>query len=73
LISSQPVRGGIISYGQYLIKSIDQGWIEVGGGQGLNNLRKRLAQLISSNQIKVFNFFIFLVIFFMLTLFLFFL
>jgi len=50
------------------MKSVDQGWLEIFGGQGAY---KRVLVLIKNNQdfqVKFFNFFIFSILFFMVIL-----
>nr|YP_010988170.1 NADH dehydrogenase subunit 5 [Eunaticina papilla]WOP07012.1 NADH dehydrogenase subunit 5 [Eunaticina papilla] len=67
-ISSQPLTYFSMSLGTNLMKSIDQGWLEILGGQGslmtLSSLSKQNQQI----QMKTFNFFISFMIFSILLL-----
>lgn len=64
-LSSQPLTKFSIVLGTNLIKSVDQGWLEILGGQGSFFLVSTLSKQNSKIQIKSFNFFIFLGLFFL--------
>lgn len=49
--------------GTNLIKSVDQGWLEILGGQGALITVKKGVEINQSIQIKSFNFFIFTILF----------
>jgi hypothetical protein len=52
-----------ITIGTKLIKSIDQGWLEIMGGQGAFILATKGSSINQKLQIKSFNFFIFMTLF----------
>nr|YP_009968689.1 NADH dehydrogenase subunit 5 [Rivularia auriculata]YP_010486358.1 NADH dehydrogenase subunit 5 [Rivularia globosa]QNC70808.1 NADH dehydrogenase subunit 5 [Rivularia auriculata]UVW93514.1 NADH dehydrogenase subunit 5 [Rivularia globosa]UVW93553.1 NADH dehydrogenase subunit 5 [Rivularia auriculata] len=55
-LSTYPlVKVGMV-YGSYLMKSIDQGWVEVLGGQGMFKVVKTVSENNQNIQLKVFNF-----------------
>ena len=61
-LSAQPLTKASILLGTKTMKAVDQGWLEVGGGQGaLLSIRKARTR-IQSLQASVFTFFIFLII-----------
>lgn len=62
-ISSQPLTMASITIGTKLIKSIDQGWLEIMGGQGAFILATKGSSINQKLQIKSFNFFIFMTLF----------
>lgn len=64
-LSSQPLTKFSIILGTNLIKSVDQGWLEVLGGQGVHFLRASLSMKNASVQIKSFNFFIIITLLFL--------
>ena len=67
--SAQPLRKAAMITGTNTIKAVDQGWLEVIGGQGaLTAVRKTRAQT-QSLQTRVFTFFIFLILLGILSLF----
>lgn len=57
-ISAQPLTNFSMKLGTTLIKSIDQGWMEIAGGQGAFVVAKRTALANQRTQIKLFNFLI---------------
>jgi hypothetical protein len=65
-ISSQPLTISSIIIGTKLIKSTDQGWLEILGGQGALILVTKGLSINQKFQIKSFNFFIFITLFFVL-------
>ena len=68
-ISTQPLTKFSILLGRNIIKSIDMGWLEILGGQGRNLVRSSMSTKNQSVQIKSFNFFIALILFFVLVMF----
>ena len=64
-LSSQPLTKFSMLLGTNLIKSVDQGWLEILGGQGTLHLVFTISKQNSKIQIKSFNFFIFLSLFFL--------
>nr|YP_010891524.1 NADH dehydrogenase subunit 5 [Alviniconcha adamantis]WJK73047.1 NADH dehydrogenase subunit 5 [Alviniconcha adamantis] len=64
-LSSQPLTKFSMLLGTNLMKSVDQGWLEILGGQGTFYLVSALSKQNSKVQIKSFNFFIFLSLFFL--------
>nr|AXA45361.1 NADH dehydrogenase subunit 5 [Mitromorpha fischeri] len=69
-ISSQPLTKFSMVLGANLLKSIDMGWLEIMGGQGVFFVNSKLSLMNQKIQIKAFNFFIMMMI--MLTVMLFF-
>nr|APH08725.1 NADH dehydrogenase subunit 5 [Tomopleura sp. JEU-2016] len=59
-ISSQPLTSFSMNLGTNLIKSVDMGWLEIMGGQGVFFLTSNLSAINQKLQIKSFNFFIML-------------
>nr|AOY34920.1 NADH dehydrogenase subunit 5 [Charonia lampas] len=57
-ISAQPLTKLSMMLGTNLMKSIDLGWMEILGGQGINMATSTLSQENQKIQIKSFNFFI---------------
>jgi len=57
-ISAQPLTRISINLGTKLIKSVDQGWLEILGGQGAFYLSRGASLLNQKVQVKTFNFFI---------------
>nr|YP_010943493.1 NADH dehydrogenase subunit 5 [Tonna galea]WLS55626.1 NADH dehydrogenase subunit 5 [Tonna galea]WNO19565.1 NADH dehydrogenase subunit 5 [Tonna galea] len=57
-ISAQPLTKFSMVLGTNLMKSIDLGWLEILGGQGINMLTSNMSQQNQKIQIKSFNFFI---------------
>nr|QGW14894.1 NADH dehydrogenase subunit 5 [Cypraea tigris] len=57
-ISAQPLTKASMVVGTSLMKSIDQGWLEVIGGQGVNHAIATSSQWNQMIQIKSFNYFI---------------
>nr|QLY89869.1 NADH dehydrogenase subunit 5 [Viviparus viviparus] len=55
-LSTYPLVKMAMVYGSYMMKSIDQGWIEVFGGQGSLKIVKVLTESNQVIQLKVFNF-----------------
>ena len=62
-ISAQPLTNASISLGTNLMKSVDQGWLEIIGGQGRFSTVKIISSENQKVQIKLFNFFILSIIF----------
>lgn len=62
-ISAQPLTKMRMVAGTNLIKSVDQGWLEILGGQGALITVKKGVEINQSIQIKSFNFFIFTILF----------
>nr|YP_010852752.1 NADH dehydrogenase subunit 5 [Alviniconcha marisindica]WGL39492.1 NADH dehydrogenase subunit 5 [Alviniconcha marisindica]WJK73060.1 NADH dehydrogenase subunit 5 [Alviniconcha marisindica] len=62
-LSSQPLTKFSMLLGTNLMKSVDQGWLEILGGQGTFYLVSMVSKQNSKIQIKSFNFFIFLSLF----------
>nr|YP_010447192.1 NADH dehydrogenase subunit 5 [Tibia fusus]UTM92200.1 NADH dehydrogenase subunit 5 [Tibia fusus] len=67
-ISAQPLTKTSMTLGTSLMKSVDQGWLEIMGGQGSMHMLTTVTQKTQKLQIKSFNFFISLILFFMLAL-----
>nr|YP_009503287.1 NADH dehydrogenase subunit 5 [Bathytoma punicea]AXA45202.1 NADH dehydrogenase subunit 5 [Bathytoma punicea] len=61
-ISSQPLTKFSMNLGTSLMKSIDMGWLEITGGQGLFMVTSGLSATNQKLQIKSFNFFIMLIL-----------
>nr|YP_010983450.1 NADH dehydrogenase subunit 5 [Canarium labiatum]WOK41617.1 NADH dehydrogenase subunit 5 [Canarium labiatum] len=61
-ISAQPLTKMSMIFGTNLMKSIDQGWLEILGGQGAASVVSDLTMSNQNLQIKSFNFFILLMI-----------
>nr|YP_009503300.1 NADH dehydrogenase subunit 5 [Gemmuloborsonia moosai]AXA45241.1 NADH dehydrogenase subunit 5 [Gemmuloborsonia moosai] len=61
-ISAQPITKFSMLLGTNLMKSIDMGWLEITGGQGVNILTSEISSLNQKIQIKSFNFFIALIL-----------
>lgn len=70
-ISAQPLTKISMVGGTQLIKSIDQGWLEVLGGQGRFSLLSNYSADNQKLQIKTFNFFIIFILLSLLIIFLF--
>nr|QTT61339.1 NADH dehydrogenase subunit 5 [Tritia neritea] len=68
-ISTQPLTKFSMLLGNNIIKSIDMGWLEILGGQGSNLVTSSMSMKNQSIQIKSFNFFIALILFFVLIMF----
>nr|QNH82291.1 NADH dehydrogenase subunit 5 [Notocochlis sp. HL-2020] len=62
-ISAQPLTHFSMSTGTALMKSIDQGWLEIIGGQGALKLMSSLSKQNQNLQMKSFNFFVSFMIF----------
>nr|YP_009059455.1 NADH dehydrogenase subunit 5 [Aliger gigas]AIN37251.1 NADH dehydrogenase subunit 5 [Aliger gigas] len=56
-ISAQPLTKMSMLFGTQLMKSVDQGWLEILGGQGAALTMSNLSTINQSLQIKSFNFF----------------
>nr|YP_010241776.1 NADH dehydrogenase subunit 5 [Terebellum terebellum]QTI82463.1 NADH dehydrogenase subunit 5 [Terebellum terebellum] len=67
-ISAQPLSKMSMILGTKLMKSVDQGWLEILGGQGSIMTLSSLAQKNQSIQVKSFNFFISMMLFLSLML-----
>nr|APH08686.1 NADH dehydrogenase subunit 5 [Profundiconus teramachii] len=65
-ISAQPLTKLSMNLGTNLMKSIDMGWLEITGGQGTFMITSNLSALNQKMQIKSFNFFIMLLLFWVL-------
>nr|YP_010241762.1 NADH dehydrogenase subunit 5 [Tridentarius dentatus]QTI82450.1 NADH dehydrogenase subunit 5 [Tridentarius dentatus] len=61
-ISAQPLTKMSMVFGTNLMKSIDQGWLEILGGQGAAMTMSNITMSNQNLQIKSFNFFILLMI-----------
>nr|QWL25106.1 NADH dehydrogenase subunit 5 [Aliger gigas] len=61
-ISAQPLTKMSMLFGTQLMKSVDQGWLEILGGQGAALTMSNLSTINQSLQIKSFNFFILLMV-----------
>ena len=61
-ISAQPLTKISMLFGTQLIKSVDQGWLEILGGQGAALTMSNLRTMNQRLQIKSFNFFILLIV-----------
>nr|YP_009420773.1 NADH dehydrogenase subunit 5 [Conomurex luhuanus]ASO76837.1 NADH dehydrogenase subunit 5 [Conomurex luhuanus] len=61
-ISAQPLTKMSMVFGTQLMKSVDQGWLEILGGQGATMTMSELATSNQNLQIKSFNFFILLML-----------
>lgn len=57
-ISTQPLTKMSMLLGTNVIKSVDQGWLEILGGQGAFITRSQLFQANQQFQVKSFNFFV---------------
>nr|AXA45254.1 NADH dehydrogenase subunit 5 [Lucerapex sp. MNHN IM 2013-19988] len=57
-ISAQPLTKFSMTLGTNLMKSIDMGWLEIMGGQGVSMLMSKISMANQKIQIKLFNFFI---------------
>ena len=57
-VSTQPLTKISIFLGTNIIKSVDQGWLEILGGQGAFMARTQLFQANQQFQVKSFNFFV---------------
>nr|YP_009743677.1 NADH dehydrogenase subunit 5 [Cryptonatica janthostoma]QIE11994.1 NADH dehydrogenase subunit 5 [Cryptonatica janthostoma] len=62
-ISAQPLTRFSMLLGTNLMKSIDQGWLEIMGGQGALMLSSSVSKINQTMQMKSFNFLISLMIF----------
>nr|AXA45423.1 NADH dehydrogenase subunit 5 [Eubela sp. MNHN IM 2013-9671] len=62
LISTQPLTKMSMNLGTNLMKSLDMGWLEIIGGQGVFNLSSSLSISNQLIQIKTFNFLVTLII-----------
>uniref|UniRef100_UPI0030FE0A6E NADH dehydrogenase subunit 5 n=1 Tax=Assiminea estuarina TaxID=2904674 RepID=UPI0030FE0A6E len=68
-ISAQPLTKMSMMGGTHIMKSIDQGWLEILGGQGSFKFLSVFFLKNQSVQIKTFNFFVMLMLFSLLTVF----
>ena len=68
LISAQPLSQASLKLGTRLLKSIDQGWLEVLGGQGAFHASGGASSLNTQTQLKAFNFFILSILYSLLIL-----
>nr|YP_009707867.1 NADH dehydrogenase subunit 5 [Pseudocleopatra dartevellei]QEU52736.1 NADH dehydrogenase subunit 5 [Pseudocleopatra dartevellei] len=66
LLSSQPLSKFSLLLSTGMMKSIDQGWLEVIGGQGAFKLSSALSKQNQKIQISLFTFFIFLILLIMM-------
>lgn len=66
LISAQPLSKRSLKLGTNLMKSVDQGWLEILGGQGTFTVARRGSTLNAKVQLKAFNFFILTMLYFLL-------
>lgn len=66
MISRQPVTKFIMTLGSRIVKVVDGGWIEVIGGQGVHQVSSSLSVRNQLVQVKIFNFLVTLVVFFIL-------
>nr|YP_010891537.1 NADH dehydrogenase subunit 5 [Desbruyeresia armata]WJK73073.1 NADH dehydrogenase subunit 5 [Desbruyeresia armata] len=57
-LSAQPLTKFSMLLGTNIMKSVDQGWLEILGGQGANRMTQEFSKLNTKIQIKSFNFFI---------------
>nr|YP_010976479.1 NADH dehydrogenase subunit 5 [Volva habei]WNX95651.1 NADH dehydrogenase subunit 5 [Volva habei] len=62
LISAQPMTKLSMVMGTNVMKAVDQGWLEIVGGQGINHVSTNMSQVMQINQLKSFNFFVSLMI-----------
>nr|ULD67129.1 NADH dehydrogenase subunit 5 [Trochus sp. n. CL-2022] len=62
-ISTQPLTKASMRFGTNLMKSVDQGWLEILGGQGAFITTSNLAGKNQLVQMKFFNFFIMMMIY----------
>lgn len=60
--SAQPLTKVAITLATDAIKSIDQGWLEVAGGQGALTTVRSLTSRLQALQARIFRFFIFLIL-----------
>lgn len=67
-LSAQPLTKISITLGTNLIKSIDQGWLEILGGQGAFQASRNISVKNQLVQLKFFNFFILSIIYFLVIL-----
>ena len=58
LISAQPLSQASLKVGTNIMKSVDQGWLEVLGGQGAWRATRAASGLNVGVQLKAFNFFV---------------
>nr|YP_009756915.1 NADH dehydrogenase subunit 5 [Batillaria attramentaria]QIM14725.1 NADH dehydrogenase subunit 5 [Batillaria attramentaria] len=61
-LSSQPLTKFSMLLGTNMMKSIDQGWLEVAGGQGTVQLASSISKQGQSIQVSLFTFFVFLIL-----------
>lgn len=61
-LSSQPLTKGAILFGTSAMKAVDQGWLEVAGGQGSLYLARGGSTQIQKLQGSLFTFFVFLIL-----------
>ena len=66
LISAQPLSKGSLRLGTNIMKSVDQGWLEILGGQGAFRGARAGFSLNAKVQLKAFNFFILSILYFLL-------
>nr|YP_010241801.1 NADH dehydrogenase subunit 5 [Xenophora japonica]QTI82489.1 NADH dehydrogenase subunit 5 [Xenophora japonica] len=57
-LSAQPLTKMSMLVGTNMMKSVDQGWLEILGGQGTFQVASNLSQMNQKMQMKSFNFFI---------------
>nr|QTT61118.1 NADH dehydrogenase subunit 5 [Anentome sp. YY-2021] len=62
-ISAQPLTKMSMFMGTKIMKSIDMGWLEILGGQGMNLILSSMSMKNQHMQIKSLNFFIFMILF----------
>lgn len=67
LISAQPLTKFSMQFGTKVIKSVDQGWLEIVGGQGAFHTSKGVTLINTSMQLKSFNFFILSILYLIIT------
>nr|AXA45319.1 NADH dehydrogenase subunit 5 [Marshallena sp. MNHN IM 2013-9821] len=65
-ITTQPLTKFSMVTGTNLMKSVDMGWLEILGGQGSNMFTSNLSTQNQNLQMKMFNFFITLIVFMVL-------
>nr|WPR14740.1 NADH dehydrogenase subunit 5 [Pseudomphala latericea] len=70
-ISAQPLTKMLMVGGTQIMKSVDQGWLEILGGQGSFSLLSSYSAENQKLQIKTFNFFIMLMLLSLLIIFIF--
>nr|YP_010852306.1 NADH dehydrogenase subunit 5 [Desmaulus extinctorium]WGH72838.1 NADH dehydrogenase subunit 5 [Desmaulus extinctorium] len=61
-LSSQPITKFYVIMGNNMMKSIDLGWMEILGGQGVNSSIKLMSQLNQTIQVKSYSLLVFLMI-----------